>query len=78
MHRRVGRLHRSWLGLDSCGVVELLKLLACLLPVEAVGGSRVLNMGFLVLMEVLRVFMFVKDLRFGDVEDIDSFLEIKS
>ena len=26
MYRRVGRLHRSWLGLDSCGVVELLKL----------------------------------------------------
>ena len=53
-------------------------LLACLLPVGAVGGSRVLNMDFLVLMEVLRVFRFVKDLKFGDVEDIDSFLEIKS
>ena len=32
MYRRVGRLHRSWLGLDSCGVVELLKLFR-----EAVG-----------------------------------------
>ena len=53
-------------------------LLACLLLVGAVGGIRVLSMGFLVLMEVLRMFMFVKDLRFGDIEDIDSFLEIKS
>ena len=53
-------------------------LLACMLLVGAVGGSRVLSMGFLVLMEVLRMFMFVKDLRFGDIEDIDSFLEIKS
>ena len=26
MHRRVGRLHRAWLGSDSCGVVEFLKL----------------------------------------------------
>ena len=42
------------------------------------GGIRVLSMGFLVLMEVLRMFMFVKDLRFGDIEDIDSFLEIES
>ena len=26
MHRRVGRLHRSWHGSDSCGVAEFLKL----------------------------------------------------
>ena len=53
-------------------------LLACLLPVWAVGGSRMLSMDFLVLMEVFRMFMFVKDLIFGDIEDIDSFLEIES
>ena len=26
MYRRVGRLHRAWLGSDSFGVVEFLKL----------------------------------------------------
>ena len=53
-------------------------LLACLLLVGAVGGIRVLSKGFLVLMEVLIMFRFVKDLIFGDIEDIDSFLEIES
>ena len=53
-------------------------MLACLLLVGAVGGIRVLSKGFLVLVEVLIMFRFVKGLIFGDIEDIVSFLEIES
>ena len=45
-------------------------LLACLLLVGAVGGIRVLSKGFLVLVEVLRMFRFVRGLVFGDIDDI--------
>ena len=53
-------------------------LLACLLLVGAVGGIRVLGKGFLVLVEVLIMFRFVKGLIFADIDDIVSFLEIES